>query len=88
MTNRIDRLEHLGLVERVPDPEDRRGVKVHLTSAGQQLIDEAVVSRLEAADQLVSNLTTEERRTLADLLRKLLLVIPMERERPQRARAN
>jgi DNA-binding MarR family transcriptional regulator len=88
MTNRIDRLEHLGLVERVPDPEDRRGVKVHLTSAGQQLIDEAVVSRLEAADELVSNLTAAERRTLADLLRKLLLVIPMERERPQRARAN
>jgi hypothetical protein len=46
------------------------------------------VSRLEAADELVSNLTAAERRTLADLLRKLLLVIPMERERPQRARAN
>jgi DNA-binding MarR family transcriptional regulator len=88
MTNRIDRLEHQGLVERVPDLEDRRGVKVRLTSAGQQLIDEAVVSRLEAADQLVSNLTTEERRTLADLLRKLLLVIPTERERRQRARAS
>jgi DNA-binding MarR family transcriptional regulator len=88
MTNRIDRLEHQGLVEREPDLEDRRGVKVHLTSAGQRLIEEAVVSRLEAADQLVSPLTAEERRTLADLLRKLLLVIPMERERRHTSRTN
>jgi hypothetical protein len=47
-----------------------------------------VVLRLEAADQLVSDLTTEERRTLADLLRKLLLDIPMERERRHTSRTN
>ncbi|NIM49489.1 MAG: MarR family transcriptional regulator [Gemmatimonadales bacterium] len=88
MTNRIDRLEHQGLVERVPDPDDRRGVKVRLTSVGQQLIDEAVVSRLEAADQLISHLTAQEQRTLADLLRKLLLIIPLERERRQVPHAN
>ena len=31
MTNRIDRLEGKGLVERLPDPNDGRGVIVHLT---------------------------------------------------------
>ena len=34
MTNRLDRLEEAGLVRRVPDPDDRRGVLVELTDAG------------------------------------------------------
>src|SRR5947208_8664654 len=35
MTNRLDRLEDAGLVRRLPDPGDRRGVVVELTKAGQ-----------------------------------------------------
>ncbi len=35
MTNRIDRLEEAGLVRRRPDPQDKRGVLVRLTAAGQ-----------------------------------------------------
>ena len=34
MTNRIDRLAKKGLVERLPDPSDRRGVLVRLTARG------------------------------------------------------
>ena len=34
MTNRLDRLEKAGLVKRVPDPDDRRGVLVELTEGG------------------------------------------------------
>lgn len=34
MTNRIDRLAQKGLVERLPDPTDRRGVLVRLTAEG------------------------------------------------------
>ena len=36
MTNRIDRLEARGLVDRRPDPDDRRGVLVRLTDDGRQ----------------------------------------------------
>ena len=43
MTNRIDRLEERGLVERVADPNDRRGVQVHLTRTGLALIDEGIL---------------------------------------------
>ena len=36
MTNRLDRLEKSGLVKRLPDPDDRRGVLVELTKAGEK----------------------------------------------------
>ncbi len=78
MTNRIDRLEVRGLVERGADPSDRRGIQVYLTAQGLELIDEAVVARLDSAEQLVSRLNTHERDQLAGLLRKLLLATPFE----------
>src|SRR2546430_16719183 len=37
MTNRLDRMENAGLVKRVPDPDDRRGVLVELTKEGHPL---------------------------------------------------
>ena len=36
MTNRLDKLEQAGFVKRLPDPDDRRGVHVELTTAGQE----------------------------------------------------
>ena len=38
MTNRIDRLAAAGLVRREPDPRDKRGVLVTLTSQGQERV--------------------------------------------------
>jgi DNA-binding MarR family transcriptional regulator len=73
MTNRIDRLERAGLVERLPDPTDRRGTLVGLTSSGQKVIDHAIGAHLANETRLLSGLTGEERAVLAALLRKLLL---------------
>jgi DNA-binding MarR family transcriptional regulator len=41
MTNRIDRLARRGFVTREPDPADRRGVLVRLTSTGRRRVDQA-----------------------------------------------
>ena len=41
MTNRVDRLAARGLVERYPDPDDRRGVIVRLTPEGKATVDGA-----------------------------------------------
>ncbi len=41
MTNRLDRLESAGLVRRLPDPDDRRGVLVEPTEAGHAAWDRA-----------------------------------------------
>ena len=39
MTNRIDRLEAKGLVQRVPDPNDGRSVQVTLSDEGRRRVD-------------------------------------------------
>jgi DNA-binding MarR family transcriptional regulator len=78
MTNRIDRLEERGLVERSADPKDRRALRVHLTAAGLDLIDQALEVRFSTAEELTSRLTAGEVDELARLLRKLLLTRPEE----------
>ena len=76
MTNRLDRLEEMGLVERQPDPSDRRGRLVALTDRGRELVDAAVVDHLDNEQRLLAALDAGEREQLAGLLRKLLLSPP------------
>lgn len=74
MTNRIDRLETAGLVRRLPDPEDGRGVLVELTQAGFELVDAAVTTHVATQARLLEALTPEERNLFADQLRRWLAV--------------
>src|SRR3954453_19407544 len=46
MTNRIDRLPKKDLVERLPDPSDRRGVLVRLTAEGRDKADRSLAGLL------------------------------------------
>jgi DNA-binding MarR family transcriptional regulator len=73
MTKRLDRLMEAGLVERRPDPEDRRGTRVRLTRRGKALVDKALGDHLESQGRLFGSLTPRERRQLDALLRKVLL---------------
>ena len=73
MTNRIDRLEERDLVERRPDPEDRRSLYVKMTAKGLNLIDQALAARMESAAKSVSILSGSETATLEALLKKLVL---------------
>jgi DNA-binding MarR family transcriptional regulator len=76
MTNRIDRLADAGLVRRLPDPQDRRGVLVTLTAHGQRQVDEALADLVISEHGLLNGLGAADRRTLADLLR--ILLAPMD----------
>jgi DNA-binding MarR family transcriptional regulator len=78
MTNRIDRLARAGLVHRLPDPQDRRGVLVTLTNEGQQRADEALADLVLSEYDLLNGLSATDRRTLADLLRVLLAPLDAE----------
>lgn len=72
ITKRLDRLEAAGLVERRPDPGDRRGTLVRLTRRGKAAVDRAVAAHVANEERLVASLSAAERRTLDRLLRKLL----------------
>jgi DNA-binding MarR family transcriptional regulator len=72
MTNRVDRLAARGLVERFPDPDDRRGVIVRLTAEGKTAVDGALEALIAAESRLLADLPARERARLAGLLRTLL----------------
>lgn len=73
MTNRVDRLAARGLVERQPDPSDRRGVLVRLTVEGRSTVDGALSGLLERERQLLAGLNVTNQNRLASLLRNLVL---------------
>jgi len=72
MTKRLDRLVEAGLVERRPDPDDRRGTLVRLTRRGKTTIDKALEAHVANEDRLLRSLNTTDRRALDALLRTLL----------------
>ncbi|MDR3436590.1 MarR family transcriptional regulator [Telmatospirillum sp.] len=72
MTNRIDRLENAGLVERRSNPADKRGTLVALTTNGLALIDRAVEAHIANQQSIISGLDDQERGQLAALLGKLI----------------
>ena len=76
MTNRIDRLESRGLVQRMPDPNDRRGVHVRLTPRGKDRVDSALADLLAREEELLAALTPQQQEALSGLLRQL--VTPFE----------
>jgi DNA-binding MarR family transcriptional regulator len=75
MTKRLDRLEQAGLIERRPDPTDRRGVLIRLTPQGRSAIDKALDAMLGVERQTLERAITDEadRARLEELLRQLLL---------------
>jgi DNA-binding MarR family transcriptional regulator len=80
LTKRVDRLEEAGLVARRPDPKDRRGTLVRLSRRGKRVVDRALEAHLANEERLLSSMSTSERHSLDDLLRKLL--VSLEQPRP------
>ncbi|MGW2633601.1 MarR family winged helix-turn-helix transcriptional regulator [Streptomyces chattanoogensis] len=67
----IDRLESRGLVERSPDPSDRRVKRVAATTAGRTVAAD-LRARMPFATEPLAQLTTQKRETLRDLLQLIL----------------
>jgi DNA-binding MarR family transcriptional regulator len=71
MTNRLDNLEKGGLVVRIPDPGDRRGLLVELSTKGQEVLIRLLRLQAQKEKVLLSALTDEEKSALEPLLRTL-----------------
>jgi DNA-binding MarR family transcriptional regulator len=75
MTNRLDKLEQAGFVERLRDPGDRRTVLVQLTAEGLRVHREAIGVQAEKEAVLGAALTEREKKELEALLRRLMLAL-------------
>lgn len=71
LTARLDRLEAAGLLERRPDPDDRRGRLLHLTGAGERLVPEVVTDLLAIENELLAELPPSVRDRLSRDLGRL-----------------
>jgi len=72
MTNRVDRLQQRGLVERIPDAADRRSIRVQLRPEGRDLVDAALADLLDRERALLRGLSRADQRALSTLLRRLV----------------
>jgi DNA-binding MarR family transcriptional regulator len=72
MTNRLDRLEASGTVERRSDPADRRSWIIALTAKGKDVVDEAVSDHVANEAALLDVLSASDRAALDKALRRLL----------------
>ena len=73
MTNRLDRLEEAGLVRRLPDPADRRGLQIELTPAGREVWERFLALQGAKESEVAAALDAREQTQLNDLLRRLML---------------
>jgi len=60
----IDELARSGLVERAPNPDDRRSHLIHLTTEGSARAGRLEDARRDLFERLLAGLTTTERRTI------------------------
>ena len=71
VTQLVDRLENEGLVRRMPDPNDRRGVLAAVTELGLERYSAGARALADAAAELISELPEDQRSLLSDSLAHL-----------------
>ena len=76
LTRLLDRLCDNGLIERRPDPHDRRAVAISLTAQGRALIDRVTDAHLANERDILQALGAADQQRLADLLRNLQVGLP------------
>ncbi len=72
LTTMVDALEKQELVERVPDPNDRRAIQLEITEPGVALIDPLAQALDTACEAVMGPLAEDERRMLLRLLTRLI----------------
>jgi DNA-binding MarR family transcriptional regulator len=67
----VDGLVDLGLLERLPDPADRRAVRIDLTGPGRKDVEERKARAAAALEPAAAELSAQDRAQLAALLTRL-----------------
>jgi DNA-binding MarR family transcriptional regulator len=69
----VDKLEEAAFVERRRNPLDRRAYALEITEKGRRVLEQADRLALEVEQDFLAPLSASERRTLIDLLQRLIL---------------
>jgi DNA-binding MarR family transcriptional regulator len=83
LTGLVDRAERDGIVERRPDPNDRRLTRVALTTRGQKVAQKAIARHSQLAEEILGPLKAGEREELRRLLGRLREALDVAVESPK-----
>lgn len=72
MTNRLDKLEQKGWIERVHCLQDRRSVQVKLTEQGITCIESVLEQHVKEQERLMAHMSVDEQQHLNHLLKALV----------------
>ena len=72
ITRMVERLEKKALLERKPDPEDRRSCLLYLTDKGRAMVSQSLPLALNALNELEQALSDEEKAQLRHCLQKII----------------
>jgi DNA-binding MarR family transcriptional regulator len=81
-----DRLEATGMLRRVPDPRDRREVRLLLTPAARRLLDDLREARRRALAGVLERMTPSARHDLVKALQAFDAAVPRHHEDGARLR--
>ncbi|MFF9147562.1 MarR family winged helix-turn-helix transcriptional regulator [Streptomyces sp. NPDC014861] len=76
VTSLVDGLQAAGRVRRVPDPDNRRVIRIELTDEGRATLRELRSARRAAAEDILAPLTVDQREVLGGLLTALAGPVP------------
>ena len=79
VTTLVDGLESADCVRRVPDPANRRVIRIELTDTGRATLRRLRNARTDAAEEILAPLTADQREVLGGLLSALVDGMPERR---------
>ena len=71
LSRQIDRMEAAGLIERRPDPADRRANRLYLTEAARPLIDKFRSVAISCYDNVLTGISDEEIEQVVGILTRI-----------------
>jgi DNA-binding MarR family transcriptional regulator len=80
-TAMLDRLEKSGLIQRRPNPDDRRGTLIVLVESGTQKVGPLFASARQAQQELVSSYTEQELEIIANFFERSTVMWEEERSK-------
>jgi DNA-binding MarR family transcriptional regulator len=83
-TAMLDRLERAGLIERRPNPDDRRGSLIVAEKSSSEKMASWFESARKAQDELISSYSAEELEIVADVFERFTKLWDQEREKLKR----